>query len=467
LIERTRLGNSDYYLNSAIYPWTALNQVQSRIVRLIIDIRAQASRPPKPSSPYVFGTQTGPIGLSARGSNNLERLLRELEKIFEIAKRVPVSLMRNEIHAEIDRLLSRPRRNIRQDSVEAAQRLVSLLSNYPVEEIKVHVPFWGLELFPHTFEYKVGSVTFYSIANAMSASWLRKLSNEGRALLADGGPPGGSSYWAGVSLVTSPRDRSHLVTEAERKVTQALALTVLFIPSLTDKDIRKSSYLVSLPRPGLSPLDAMIETRYVTDQGTRPVATKRLRLQTRTLQVRQSDLGDFQKDGFEDCCDALVGDTEVDNAIQRSLELFGQGLFVLEMNKMFVTHMTCLEMMITESYERGLASKLARRIACLAEPNNADRKELIELVELLYDVRSSIVHRGLVFEDISNYEWHLIQVMHKIILKLAQSGLENFKEVKEYADGQMRGSSGWRKTIANWFHIVADRVEGHDKDRCG
>jgi hypothetical protein len=203
----------------------------------------------------------------------------------------------------------------------------------------------------------------------------------------------------------------------------------------------------------------MIQRHYLIEEKGQPRAMNRVRTQTVTLELRQSDIADFQKNGFADCCDALLGESEIETAIQRSLELFGYGLFVLEPNKMFVTHMTCLEMMLMESYERGLVSKLARRAACLIEPKKANRIDVVRLAELLYDVRSGIVHRGLVFEEILHYEWYLIELIHRVAVKLAQSGFETFKELKEHTDKEMgRRQLGLRKAIANSLRNAADRI---------
>jgi hypothetical protein len=100
------------------------------------------------------------------------------------------------------------------------------------------------------------------------------------------------------------------------------------------------------------------------------------------MQVRQSDITDFQREGFADCCNALVGKSEMETAIQRSLELFGNGLFIVEPNEMFVTHMTCLEMTLIESYERGLSPQVYQLYEGIIQPllnqhGLVDRKQIL------------------------------------------------------------------------------------------
>jgi hypothetical protein len=408
---------------------------EEKLAKLFKDICFQGKKTPSGKNVYLFGTTYGAVGLHQRGYENLKSILGLISEIPAIANRgISLELIKKEVHALVGQKVVQPPDVILTTSIQAVRDLVNLLSNYPVVALPIHLPVWGIKLFPPAFVLSVGTVDLYLVFNAPNR-WFYGLTPQGRELLAvDSNPPGGSSYWASVKIVGNPSDQSYLASEAERKVSQALSLLVLFIHALPSTETRKTIYASYLPRPATVPLLSEWQNHYVVSDETNHNASRRIRVQTTDLEVRQQDIANFNQSGFKAVCQTLNGQNEIQLRIQKALEMFSTGLRIFEFDQMFVTHVSCLEAMVIEPYEGDIKRKLAKRVSWIMTSSAKERASLMELIEKLYEVRSAIVHQGQVVEYLSRYHAILLGVLYKLVVNLSDGRFETMSEVIEYTN---------------------------------
>jgi hypothetical protein len=154
----------------------------------------------------------------------------------------------------------------------------------------------------------------------------------------------------------------------------------------------------------------------------------------------------------------LSSQNDIDLRIQKALETFATGLRILEPSEMFVTHVSCLEAIVVLPNEPAIKAKLAERISYIIASRPQDRQILAKRVEELYNVRSSIVHRGEVIENISEYHSNLLRVLYNLIVELSKGKFASLSEIIEYTNGERhRKSEGLKAWIARrtlWFKLI-------------
>ncbi|MGA3406489.1 MAG: hypothetical protein ABSD49_12225 [Candidatus Bathyarchaeia archaeon] len=411
---------------------------------------------------YAFGTQTGLISLTKRGAVNLNRTLNLLGEDNQIAERVPPEILRREVHTVIGTLSTTQRRGIQAESVNAAQTLITRLRNYPMSVVLVRLPIWGLEIFPRRYSISIGPVVCYSLAASGPTDpgrWrIWPLSEEGRVMLTRHGKPyGGSTYWSTITLNANPSDTEYLLEAGGRKVSQALALITLFIPTLDVNDSRLILARMHLPSLSILPLEDNSESYFVTQLTPNECfASTRSHTAWCPFEIRQSDMADFVLKGFDKCAQLLTGTTEIERRIQRSLELFSSGLVIQDEDRMFTVHITCLETLLIQPKEQGIASKLGRRLAWLIETTPAERTKVIEAIETLYTVRSSIVHRGDGLSRVMQYEWVLIQLIRRVLVTLSDKRFASVSEIITWVE--QNDVVPLSKRIREWIKNALTRI---------
>jgi hypothetical protein len=327
------------------------------------------------------------------------------------------------------------RRDIENTSKVAAHALLDDVKNCPDEEVRINSPVYGMNLWPPSLTLRAGSVTFYSIPPRVEeAKWIFQLSQDDWKIVNLGLPEGenfgGSPCWAKAIFRSKVKDDEYQRSETTRLIREALALISLFIYSVPENER-------PIAMPGLMLMDIYSVTRHSDERfvkekmsNGKPVVFPFIGKFTDAylLKLRKDIAEVYNSDGFEVCADCLhtTGITKLQHRVRRTLDYVALGLRTADRDRSqrFVTLVTALEtLLLRREDETGKSRKLSERVRLLLGRQYSD-------VEILYDIRSRIVHGDYTLGRNDRAIQRMEYILYRLINRML-NGAEGFETLDQ------------------------------------
>jgi hypothetical protein len=399
-----------------------MDSLENQLARLLKHAWANSSTavtPPIPSKSKKFVMGRGGISFYPDGRRVFYKIVNLLRE--NLGETISEDMISRLVAKQIARLHLIDKRDIEKSAVSVSHDLLEEFRNLPYEEVKINTPVHGMSLWPRSLTIEVGCVTFYTLFSGVEqdkwstlfplGDW--KFVNHG---LATEESSGGSQTWAKATFDSHVKDYEYQRWEATRLFREALALVSLFIYAIP-ADRRH------LVMPGLMMLDVYeinpdAYERFVKEnlQGQKPIGFPFVGVHTTAypLRLANDDLNNYRTAGFDSCAHCLrtVHNTELQNRVRRSLDYVAMGLREGDRPQRFVWLMTSLEaLLLLEDDRGGKVRKLSERIQTLLGNNYPD-------IEMLYDLRSRIVHGDFVQNSIDSGIQRMEYILYSLIIRL-------------------------------------------------
>jgi hypothetical protein len=334
-----------------------------------------------------------------------------------LGETMSVEMISRVVTKYVARLHMTDKRNIERNAAFASHDLLEELRNYPHGQVSINTPVYGISLWPTWLTVEIGCVAFYSLFSGVEEErWRALFSIEDWKFidwgLSSGNKFGGSRTWAKATFDSYLKDDEYHRWEAIRLFREAIGLVSLFIYAIREDE-----------RPLIMPGLMMADVYHVSPDSFERFVKEDLRSGKHSgfpfvgshtiaysLNLTKDVMSAFNTSGFKTCADCLrtEGLTELQRRVRRTLDYVAMGLREADRPQRFVWLMTALEALLLHEHDQGgKARKLACRVQMLlgAHPD----------IEILYDMRSRIVHGDLVQNvPIRRLEY----ILYKLIVRL-------------------------------------------------
>ena len=430
---------------------TGYNALTLKLARLLKHtvVNSTISRYDHNQVPMGFIVGNVFVRISRKGAYTFHKAVELLISDDRLVNRVSTDIIENSLKKEISDLVTLPKENVEVNSKSSANKLIQEFLNYPVEDCKIDLPVYGLQLDPARFVIDLEDVVIYSLTLNLKSEltrWLDKLGNEdikrlnleSNSILET--DPTGLPCRAKAIIRANRNDHVRIYSEGLKLVNNTLALLALFIHAIPSKDPGRRAHLLLPPvldtinvqfvRGHEYILELDLDGKYWAGPGG---SHER---KGETLIMTEKRLASFRKEGLNDCMKAITSrnPNPLQKRMRRAIEYSGFGMRTPDVMLRFVLYVSGLEaLLLKENERRGIVKNLSNRIAWLLGSSEEGRETLVSHTKELYRLRCDIVHGDLVDPiQVEGYLPYLHWLLFAVLKRLAK-GRDRFTSVEDVA----------------------------------